>query len=91
MCMSLKSRLRRNKKKHTPFYGIVVMDSRKKRDGEYIEKLGWYDPLKTEFPKFVMDIERVNYWIGVGAQPSERIAKFIQIEKTGQHFVKEEK
>ncbi len=86
ICMSLRIRLRRNKKRHNPFFGIVVIDSRKKRDGEYIEKLGWYDPLKTEFPKFVMDMERIKYWIGVGAQPSERVEKFIKIQETGQHY-----
>jgi small subunit ribosomal protein S16 len=89
--MSLRIRLKRNNKKHNPFYGIVVIDSRKKRDGEYIEKVGWYDPLKAEFPKFSMNMERINYWIGVGAQPSDRVAKFINIEKTGQHFVPEQK
>lgn len=86
--MSLSIRLRRNKKAHNPHYQIVVMDARKKRDGEYIEKLGHYDPLKKEFPKFEINIERINYWISVGAQPSERVEKFINIVKTGQHFVK---
>lgn len=89
--MSLKIRLRRNKKKDSPFYGIVVIDSRKKRDGEYIEKLGWYDPLKSEYPKYSIDMERINYWLSVGAQPSERVAKFITIEKTGQHHIKSDK
>ena len=88
--MSLRIRLTRNNKKDSAHYRIVVMDSRKKRDGEYIEKLGWYDPLKPEYPKYSMNMERVNYWIGVGAQPSDRVAKFIEIEKTGKHFVKSE-
>jgi small subunit ribosomal protein S16 len=86
--MSLKIRLTRNKKNDEPHYRIVVIDSRKKRDGEYIEKLGWYDPLLSQFPKYSMDMVRINYWISVGAQPTERVAKFIEIEKTGKHFAK---
>ena len=83
--MSLRIRLKRNKKKNSPFFQIVVVDSRKKRDGAYIEKVGHYDPLKKEFPKFVMDMDRINYWVSVGAQPSERVEKFMIIEKTGNH------
>ena len=83
--MSLRIRLRRNNKAHNPHYQIVVIDSRKKREGEYIEKLGHYDPLKKEMPKFVIDMDRINYWVSVGAQPSERVQKFITIAITGVH------
>ncbi|QOG12558.1 30S ribosomal protein S16 [Arcobacter sp. FWKO B] len=65
------TRMGRNKK---PFYRIVVTDSRKRRDSGWIESIGYYNPVVE--PKVVkIDEERLNYWIGVGAQMSEKVKK----------------
>ncbi|MBW2998713.1 30S ribosomal protein S16 [Candidatus Woesearchaeota archaeon] len=65
------TRMGRNKK---PFYRIVVTDSRKRRDSGWIESIGYYNPVST--PKeFKIDQERLDYWLSVGAQPSEKVAK----------------
>jgi small subunit ribosomal protein S16 len=65
------TRMGRNKK---PFYRIVVTDSRKRRDSGWIESIGYYNPVVE--PKVLkIDEERYNYWIGVGAQPSEKVKK----------------
>ncbi|PAF45464.1 30S ribosomal protein S16 [Helicobacter sp. 13S00401-1] len=65
-------RLTRMGRKKKPFYRIVVTDSRKRRDGGWIESIGYYNPL-TEPASFKIDMERFNYWKGVGAKMSERI------------------
>ncbi len=65
-------RLTRMGRKKQPFYRIVVTDSRKRRDGGWIEKLGWYNPMTKEI-KF--DEERLAYWMGVGAKLSDRVKK----------------
>ena len=65
------TRMGRNKK---PFYRIVVTDSRKRRDSGWIESIGYYNPVSS--PKeFKIDQERLDYWLSVGAQPSEKVAK----------------
>ena len=65
------TRMGRNKK---PFYRIVVTDSRKRRDSGWIESIGYYNPVAE--PKVLkVDQERLDYWLSVGAQPSERVAK----------------
>jgi len=67
-------RLTRMGRKKRPFYRIVVTDSRKRRDSGWIESIGYYDPMTD--PKTVkLDEERYNYWLSVGAQPSERVKK----------------
>ncbi|NPA29486.1 MAG: 30S ribosomal protein S16 [Epsilonproteobacteria bacterium] len=67
-------RLTRMGRKKRPFYRIVVTDSRKRRDSGWIESIGYYDPMKE--PKVVkLDEERYNYWLSVGAKPSERVKK----------------
>ncbi|MDO5045138.1 30S ribosomal protein S16 [Campylobacter sp.] len=67
-------RLTRMGRKKRPFYRIVVTDSRKRRDGGWIESIGYYNPMvEPEIVKF--DAERLAYWKGVGAQLSERVAK----------------
>lgn len=72
-------RLSRSGAKKRPFYSIVVADQRKKRDGRFIERLGFFNPVaKGNEEKLRLDQERVNYWIGQGAQPSERVAKLIK-------------
>jgi len=67
-------RLTRMGRKKRPFYRIVVTDSRKRRDGGWIESIGYYNPLtEPEIIKF--DEERLNYWLGVGAKMSDRVKK----------------
>lgn len=67
-------RLTRSGRKKSPFYRIVVTDSRKRRDGGFIEFLGYYNPMvNPEIVKF--DAERLNYWKGVGAKLSDRVAQ----------------
>jgi len=61
-------------RKKRPFYRIVVTDSRKRRDGGWIESIGYYNPL-TDPATVKIDEERYNYWLSVGAQPSERVKK----------------
>jgi small subunit ribosomal protein S16 len=67
-------RLTRIGRTKRPFYRIVVTDSRKKRDGNWIEILGYYNPL-TQPVTVKFDTERLNYWKGVGAKLSDRVAK----------------
>ncbi|MDX8389434.1 MAG: 30S ribosomal protein S16 [Mariprofundaceae bacterium] len=69
-------RLQRGGRKKRPFYGIVVMDERKRRDGAFIEKLGYYDPC-TEPEVIKLDVERTEAWTAKGATPSDRVAGLI--------------
>ncbi len=78
--MSVKIRLTRLGRKNTPFYRVVVIDSRSARDGKFIEKLGHYDPLVGKTKNWDIDIERAAYWLTVGAQPSETVASFLRKE-----------
>jgi small subunit ribosomal protein S16 len=72
-------RLARAGAKKRPFYHIVVTDSRSRRDGRYIERLGFFNPIATgDEQELQVDMERVNYWLGQGAQASERVAKLIK-------------
>jgi small subunit ribosomal protein S16 len=77
--MALKIRMARAGAKKRPFYNIVVADSRSPRDGRFIEKLGSYNPmLAKDHPERVkLKAERVQHWLGVGALPSERVARFL--------------
>lgn len=78
--MAVKIRLKRMGKIHAPFYRVVVVDSRKKRDGKVIEEIGVYDPLQE--PSLIkIDSERVQYWLSVGAQPSDAVRR--QLHLTG--------
>ena len=74
--MSLKIRLSRGGAKKRPFYRVVVADSRSPRDGRFIERIGSYNPMlkKDDTDRFIINEDRVKYWIGVGAKPSERVA-----------------
>lgn len=76
-------RLTRGGAKKRPFYHVVVTDSRNRRDGRYIERLGFFNPVAAgKEEELKLDIERVQFWLGQGAQPSERVAKLIkQFEK----------
>ncbi len=77
--MSLKIRLSRGGAKKRPYYRVVVADSRKPRDGRYIERVGTYNPMvaKDHPDRLTLDQERVKYWLGVGAQPTDRVARFL--------------
>jgi small subunit ribosomal protein S16 len=77
--MSLKIRLARAGAKKRPYYRIVVADSRCPRDGRYIEKIGTYDPLlpKDAAGRVKLVEERVKHWLGVGAQPTDRVLRFL--------------
>ena len=68
--------------KKRPFYHLVVTDSRNRRDGRYIERLGFFNPLGKEHEENLrIDVERVDYWIGQGAQPSERVASLLKAHR----------
>jgi len=71
-------RLARGGTNKRPFYRIVVADKRRARDGRYIERLGHYDPLLKD-NKSLLNLERVQYWLGTGALPSERVAKLLKL------------
>jgi len=78
--MAMKIRLARGGSKKRPFYSIVAADSRMPRDGRFIEKLGTYNPLlpKDSEDRVKMDIERIEYWLGKGAKPTDRIARMLE-------------
>ena len=78
--MAMKIRLARGGSKKRPFYSIVAADSRMARDGRFIEKLGTYNPLlpKDDENRVKIDMERVQYWLGEGAQPTDRISRFLE-------------
>jgi small subunit ribosomal protein S16 len=78
--MAMKIRLARGGSKKRPFYRIVATDSRMPRDGRFIEKLGTYDPLlaKDNENRVKMNVERIQHWLDLGAQPTDRIARFLE-------------
>lgn len=78
--MAMKIRLARGGSKKRPFYSIVASDSRMPRDGRFLEKLGTYNPLlaKDDEKRVVMNMERVQHWLSQGAQPTDRIARFLE-------------
>ena len=86
--MAMKIRLARGGSKKRPFYRVVAADSRMPRDGRYIEKLGTYNPLlpKDSEDRVKLDMDRVKHWLGEGAQPTDRVARFLEaagvLEKT---------
>lgn len=78
--MATKIRLARGGTKKRPFYAIVVCDSRMPRDGRFLEKVGTYNPLlaKDSEDRVKMDMERVQAWLDKGAQPTDRIVRFLE-------------
>ena len=77
--MAVKIRLKKMGRKNRPFYRIVAADVRAKRGGKDVEVLGHYDPLVAEKEKqVVMNRDRVQYWLGVGAQPTDTVAGMIR-------------
>ena len=85
--MAVRIRLKRIGKKKRPYYRVVVADARFPRDGRFIEEIGIYDPLKTPVI-FDVDMERVKYWLGNGAQPTDTVKsllkKYSEKEMAGQ-------
>ena len=77
--MSLKIRLARGGAKKRPFYRIVVADSRMPRDGRFIERVGTYNPMlaKDNPERVTLQTERIEHWLKIGAQPSDRVARFL--------------
>ena len=78
--MAMKIRLARAGSKKRPFYRVVAADSRMPRDGRFIEKLGTYNPLlpKDSEDRVKMNMDRINYWLGEGAQPTDRISRMLE-------------
>ena len=77
--MSVKMRLARGGAKKKPYYYIVITPATSPRDGRYIEQIGTFDPmLKKDNPERVkLNVERAKYWLSVGAQPTDRVARFL--------------
>ncbi|WP_404387863.1 30S ribosomal protein S16 [Humibacillus xanthopallidus] len=88
--MAVKIRLKRMGKIRAPFYRVVIMDSRTKRDGRAIEEIGKYHP--TEEPSLIeIDMERAHYWLAQGAQPTEAVAALLKVVDGGTLKTKEPK
>ena len=66
-------RLKRMGRNHRPFYRLNAMDQRSPRDGRVIEELGWYDPIAAEDKQLNLKVDRIDYWLSVGAQPSQTV------------------
>ena len=77
--MSVKIRLSRGGTKKKPYYYIVVAESASPRDGRYIEQIGTHNPMlpKDHADRVKLDVDRARHWIGVGAQPTDRVARFL--------------
>lgn len=78
--MAVKIRLRQVGKKRRRSYWIVATDSKTKRDGKFLERLGFYNP-HFDPPTFKIDKKRYQYWLGVGAQPSESVSKLVKMKE----------
>ena len=79
--MALSIRLSRGGSKKRPYYRIVVADARSPRDGKFLEKIGNYNPLlaKDDEKRVQIDADRAKHWLGVGAQPTDRVARFLDV------------
>ena len=81
--MAVRIRMKRMGRKHRPFFRICVMDSQKPRDGKAIEEVGFYDPiLQDKSERVKLKMNRIDYWISVGAQPSDKVATLIKKVRT---------
>ncbi len=80
--MAVKIRLRRMGRKKAPHYRIVVADSTSPRDGRFVESLGYYKPLETP-ARLVIDLDRVDYWVGQGAAPSDTVKSLVDKARKG--------
>ena len=83
--MTVRIRMKRMGRKHRPFYRICIMDQRKPRDGKAIEEVGFYDTsLRDKAQRVNLKMDRIDYWLSVGAQPSEKVNALIRKVKKGQ-------
>lgn len=81
--MAVRIRMKRMGRRHRPFYRVCVMDARKPRDGAAIEEVGFYDPMVREKSERVqLKLDRIDYWLSVGAQPSDKVAVLIKKVRT---------
>ena len=81
----LKIRLARGGAKKRPYYSIVIADSRAPRDGKFLEKVGSYNPMLPrdgEQKRVNLNVERLQYWLSKGAQPTDRVARFLSQDET---------
>ncbi|RMF44341.1 MAG: 30S ribosomal protein S16 [Planctomycetota bacterium] len=77
--MAVRIRLKRMGRKHRPFFRLCAVDARSPRDGKVIEELGYYDPMVPETDaRAILNADRIQYWLGVGAQPTEKAAVLIK-------------
>lgn len=78
--MAMKIRLARGGSNKRPVYRVVAADSRMARDGRYVERLGTYNPLlaKDSEDRVTMNVERIQYWLGQGAQPTDRVSRMLE-------------
>ena len=77
--MAVRLRLKRFGRRHLPFFRINAVDSHRPRDGRVLEELGWYDPLaKTPDQQVSLKRERIEYWLGQGAQPSDTVRDLLK-------------
>jgi small subunit ribosomal protein S16 len=81
--VAVRIRMKRMGRRHRPYYRVCVMDARSPRDGQAIEEVGTYDPMVREKSDRVkLKLDRIDYWLSVGAQPSEKVAVLIKKVKT---------
>ena len=81
--MAVRIRMKRMGRKHRPFYRVCVMDQRQPRDGQAIEEVGYYDPMvKDKSARVKLNLERIEHWMKVGAQPSHNVAVLIKKVRT---------
>lgn len=71
-------RLKRMGRTHRPFYRLNAIDKRAPRDGRVIEELGWFDPVAPEDKQLNLKVDRIDYWLSVGAQPSQTVANLLK-------------
>jgi small subunit ribosomal protein S16 len=88
--MALSMRLSRGGSKKRPYYKIVVADARAPRDGKFIERIGSYNPQlpKDSAERMILDAERAKHWLAAGAQPSDRVARFLDVAGVKERKVK---
>ena len=78
-------RLARHGAKKSPFYHVTVADHARARDGRFVERVGFYNPVaKGQAESLRLDLDRIDYWMGVGAQPSDRVKKLISMARKHQ-------
>ncbi len=86
--MAVRIRMKKLGRRHRPFYRICVIDSQKPRNGKPIEEIGTYDPMvHDKSARVKVDLARVDYWVSVGAQPSEKVAALIRKVRTNKFGV----